>query len=139
MQLFAILSQVLVTISVSWGMGKHVNLLSRESVTMSLKYSWVSQVTNYFVTSVGKVAVVAYIASIQGRSNAKPKRILLWTVGSLQMVVCIVTIFFIFAQCTPVAKLWNETLQGSCNRRQLHENFAIFAGSRYGSAAYAKH
>ena len=106
---------------------------------MSLKYSWVAQSTNLFVTSLGKVAVVAYIATIQGPSNAKPKRLLLWGVGSLEMVVGIVTIIIIFTQCTPVAKLWNETLQGSCNGRQLNEKFAIFGGGRYTSAAYPRH
>lgn len=99
------ISQVLTTLSVSWGMGKHVNALSSQDIIMSLKFIWLAQCAQILVVCLGKVAVVAYLATFHGPSYAKIKRALLWTVGSVQLAAGVVNVIIIFTQCSPVAKL----------------------------------
>ncbi len=133
-QVFATISQVFTTMSVSLGMGKHIDDLSNQNITMSLKFIWFAQSTQLFVICMGKLAVVAYLTTINGPSYAKTKRALLWTIGSLQLAAGIVNIIIIFSQCSPAAKLWNENLKGSCNGRLRNKDFAYFTGSKYNEA-----
>ena len=100
-QLLAIINQVLTTLSISWGMGKHVDTLSSQDIIMSLKYIWFAQCTQLLVICLGKLAVVAYLATFHGPSYTKIKRALLWTIGSVQFAAGVVNIIIIFTQCSP--------------------------------------
>ena len=117
-------------------MGKHVDALSSQDIIMSLKYVWFAQCVQLLVICLGKLAVVAYLAIFHGPSDAKIKRALLWTIGSVQLAAGVVNIIIIFTQCSPMAKLWNEALEGSCNGRLRNQDFAYFTGSTYSGAAY---
>ena len=73
-----------------------------------------------------KVAVIAYLATIHGPSYARLKRAFIWIASIIQIAAVLVLIIVIFLQCQPVARLWNESLPGSCTGRLRNENYAYF-------------
>ena len=109
--------------------------LSTEQIVLSLKFTWLALPLELLVICMGKLAVCAYLATIHGPKHATLKRTFLWTIGSLQFLTGIITIVLIYIQCSPVAKLWNDSLIGSCRGRLRNEYFAYFQGSELKSPA----
>ena len=88
-----------------------------------------AQMLQVVANTTGKIAVVIYIREILERAYTKPQCIFLWTIGVLQVTTIIILEILILTQCSPVAKLWNEALLGSCNGRVRNKHFALFHGS----------
>ena len=130
LQLFVITQQVFTTLMVHSGMGQHVTSLTPAQIELSLKYSWVAQPMQLFANSLGKLAVVAYLTTIHGPTNATLKLSFIWSVGASQFISVVVCITLIFLQCTPLPKLWNEGLEGTCDGRLRNQNFAYFQGGK---------
>ena len=128
-QLTATASQVFTTLSVYHGMGQYIKSLNPVKIMYSLKWSWMAQIFQLFANTTGKIAVITYLNVIQGPSHTKTKRTFLWTLGSLQIASIIVIITLILTQCSPLQKLWNERLPGTCNGRIRNQRFAFFQGS----------
>ncbi len=129
-QLVIIASQVFTTLSVYYGMGQHLESLAPVQIMYSLKWSWMAQIFQLLANTTGKIAVGIYLMTFSGTSNAKAKRAFLWTLCGLQAASIIVLIAFILAQCSPLPKLWNEAIPGTCNGRTRNRNFAFFQGSK---------
>ena len=129
-QLVIIASQIFTTLSVYYGMGQHLESLAPVQIMYSLKWSWMAQIFQLFANTTGKIAVITYLTKFSGSSYAKAKLAFLWTLGLLQIASVIVLIAFILAQCSPLQKLWNEAIPGTCNSRIRNQNFAFFQGSK---------
>ncbi len=129
-QLVIITSQVFTTLSVYYGMGQHLQSLAPVQIMYSLKWSWMAQIFQLLANTTGKIAVISYLNHISGPSYAKA-RAFLWTLCWLQVASIIVLIAFILAQCSPLQKLWNEAIPGTCNGRIRNRNFAFGQGSKY--------
>jgi hypothetical protein len=54
----------------------------------------------------------------------------LYFIGVTTVLFNAITSILIFAQCSPAAKLWDDDLAGSCNKRSLNQDFAFFQGSK---------
>lgn len=130
LQLFVITQQIFTTLMVHSGMGQHVKSLTPAQIELSLKYSWIAQPMQLFANSLGKLAVVAYLTTIHGPSNARLKLSFIWSVGASQFVSVVICITLIFLQCTPLPKLWDETIEGTCDGRLRNQNFAYFQGGK---------
>lgn len=111
-------------------MGQHLKSLDPVQVMYSLKWSWMAQILQLFANTTGKVAVITYLATIHGPYHARAKLAYLWTLGSLQIASIIILTVLILAQCSPVPKLWNEAVPGTCNGRIRNQNFAFFQGGK---------
>lgn len=130
-QLVIIASQVFTTLSVYYGMGQHLQSLAPVQIMYSLKWSWMAQIFQLLANTTGKIAVISYLNHISGPSYAKAQSVFLWTLCWLQVASIIVLIAFILAQCSPLQKLWNEAIPGTCNGRIRNRNFAFGQGSKY--------
>lgn len=129
-QLAISISQVFTTLSVYHGMGQYLKSLDPVQIMYSLRWSWMAQIFQLFANTTGKIAVIMYLINIHGPSEAKAKLAYLWTLGSLQIASIIILIVFILTQCSPIQKLWNEAIPGTCNGRIRNQNFAFFQGSK---------
>ena len=105
-------------------MGQHVVNLTPQQIVSCLKWSWVAQPLQLFANSFGKLPVISYLAMIHGPSHARLKLSLLWTLGAVQFIGTMIIIVFIFTQCTPIAKLWDEKLPGNCNGEARNQTWA---------------
>ena len=125
-------SQVFTTLSVYHGIGRHVENLDPAQIMYSLKWSWIAQILQLCANTAGKVAVMMYLTLtiFHGPIHARANLIYLWTLGLLQIASTIVLIAFILTQCSPLQKLWDEGIPGSCSGRTRNEDFAFFQGSK---------
>lgn len=115
-------------------MGTHIDTLTANSVVLALKYCWVAQPFQLLALAFGKIAAVTYLATIHGPRNANLKLAFLWTVGLVQLFSCFVILGFIYSQCSPMAKLWNIEIPGTCNGRTRNVYMAYLDGSESSTA-----
>ncbi|KAJ5101265.1 hypothetical protein NUU61_003487 [Penicillium alfredii] len=124
----AVTSMAFLTLSITYGLGEHKNLLSPEQISLSIKWSWMNQVLAIFAIALGKLAIVAFLQQIHGPED-RGKVILLWGVALSNLVINTITIGMILTQCTPRHKLWDEEVPGKCDGRLRNQNTAYFQGS----------
>ena len=73
------------------------------------------------------MAVIQFILQLEG-TNRNGKRILYFCAASN----CIVSFIFVpllWAQCSPVNKVWNPNIAGACYGKQTYTAFAYLQGS----------
>lgn len=128
-QIAVIGSQICTALAVHHGMGQHASTLDPSQMVLSIKWSWMAQILQLFANTTGKIAVISYLATIHGPKHLRSKLAFLWSLSLLQVVSIIILIAFILAQCSPLQKLWNDTIPGTCNGRIRNQNFGFFQGS----------
>ena len=130
-QLVVVASQICTTLSVHHGMGQHVGTLGSPQIVLAIEWIWLAQILQLIANTIGKIAVITYLATIHGPSHHSCKLAFLWSLGSLQIASIVILIAFVLAQCSPLQKLWNEAIPGTCNGRVRNQNFAFFQGSEW--------
>lgn len=110
-------------------MGTHIDALTPNAIVLALKYCWVAQPFQLLALAVGKIAAVTYLATIHGPRNANIKLAFLWIVGLVQLFSCFIILGFIYSQCSPMSKLWNIEIPGTCNGRTRNVYMAYLDGS----------
>ncbi|KAM0796506.1 hypothetical protein BDR22DRAFT_893191 [Usnea florida] len=129
---------VSLTVAAASGMGNHQNSLSNHDFSTALHWVWVGNATTLLSISFGKIAVVAFLLTIQGETY-KVKRYMLYflctsTVGfDLSAVLLnLTTVLIIFLQCDPPRKLWHPELPGNCNIEAVNGIMGYVCGA-YGA------
>ncbi|KAL8637262.1 MAG: hypothetical protein Q9228_005451, partial [Teloschistes exilis] len=126
--LLALAGQVLITLAVHWGLGRHMEGLNPEEIRMTMTYIWQAQPIQLLANTAGKVSIAALLVTLHGPKFAKSKTIFIWTLAAISTIFVIIAIVMIYAQCSPVAKLWHESLPGSCDGRNRNQTFAYVQG-----------
>ncbi|KAL8933608.1 MAG: hypothetical protein Q9211_005685 [Gyalolechia sp. 1 TL-2023] len=126
--LLALASQVMIALAVHFGLGKHIKSLDHHQTTMVQTYLWQAQPLQLLANTAGKVAIAALLVTLHGPRFAKAKTISIWTLAGLQVFIVLIAIALIYAQCTPVPKLWRNDLAGTCDGRVRNNNFAYVQG-----------
>ncbi|KAL8673767.1 MAG: hypothetical protein Q9168_001828 [Polycauliona sp. 1 TL-2023] len=126
--LLGLASQVLITYSVHWGLGRHIQSLSLTQIEKTMTYIWHAQPLQLLANASGKLAIATLLVTLHGPKFAKAKTIFIWTLVATQTVVVIIAIAMIYAQCDPVEKLWKVSLPGVCNGRGRNEKWAYLQG-----------
>ncbi|KAL4940016.1 hypothetical protein BDV06DRAFT_224502 [Aspergillus oleicola] len=123
-----VIAQIFLQLSVNHGMGRHINTLSHESQVQTLKWSWVFQLLAIAGSMLGKLAILAFLMQIRGRHEKKPW--LLIILGVLIAAINIAVLGTILGQCAPMAKLWDDSLPGTCDPgRENNQNYSFFQAS----------
>lgn len=128
LQTLCVLSQIFFAFSVTFGLGFHVRDLSHPDVVAALHTSWVSQLTGIVASVSGKLSIIAFLDQIRGRHQGRPW--FLYFVGASTVVVNVIVVVLILVQCTPLDKLWDETVPGNCNLRSVNNSYAYFQGGQ---------
>jgi hypothetical protein len=128
-QAIATTSAVFLSMSINAGLGQHIGDLSDDDIAMTIKWSWVNQVLAIFAIALGKLAIVAFLEQIHGPED-RGKVIFLWAVAGSNLVINTITVGMILSQCSPLPKLWDERVPGTCNGRLRNQNCAYFQGSK---------
>ncbi|KAJ5923774.1 hypothetical protein N7454_009019 [Penicillium verhagenii] len=111
---FALAAQSIMTISIRFGLGTHEDLLPPDRIAKTNLWSWIAQVVAILDLVIARIAVIAFLLTIQNGTRSKG-RYLLYAVGATQAIVNVIEVGLIFKQCTPTAKLWNSALPGTCD------------------------
>lgn len=121
-------AQVFLQLSVNAGMGQHMSALSDKSLVLALKWSWVFQLLAIAASMLGKLAILAFLVQIRGRHEKKPW--LLIVLGILIGAVNITVLGTILGQCQPMQKLWDDSIEGTCDPgRKINQNYSFFQAS----------
>ncbi|KAL8924383.1 MAG: hypothetical protein Q9172_002730 [Xanthocarpia lactea] len=128
--LLGLAAQILITYSVHWGLGSHIEGLSLKQIEMTMTYIWHAQPLQLLANASGKLAIATLLVTLHGPKFAKAKSIFIWTVAATQTIIVIIAIAMIYAQCDPVQKLWRVSLPGSCDGRERNTKWAYLQGGK---------
>ncbi|CEO60460.1 hypothetical protein PMG11_05087 [Penicillium brasilianum] len=126
-------AQVTMTVSARYGLGNHQDLLAYDNIVKTNLWSWIAQVLAIIDLVIARIAVIAFLMTIQNRTMSKSKY-LLYSVGGIQALINFIEIVLIFKQCTPTAKLWDINLPGKCEMIEICSKVGFVQGS-IGAAA----
>jgi hypothetical protein len=122
------IAQIFLQLSVRAGMGNHATDLSEASRVVALKWGWVFQLLAIGASMLGKLAILAFLMEVRGRHTSKPW--LLIILGVLIFAINITVMGTILGQCSPMEKLWNDALPGTCDPgRKMNQNYSFFQAS----------
>ncbi|KNG90331.1 hypothetical protein ANOM_001465 [Aspergillus nomiae NRRL 13137] len=125
---FALCAQSFMTISVSYGLGDHQSLLSAHDIIHTNLWSWMAQIMAVLCLAISRIAVIAFLLSLQGRTSSIG-RIVLYTVGTVQAMINVIEVVLILKQCDPIEKLWNPAVPGTCGRVLICSQVGYLQGS----------
>lgn len=125
-----IAAQVFLQISVNAGMGQSKDNLESEDIVAALKWGWVYQLLAIGASMLGKLAIMAFLIQIRGRHEGRPWPMMI--LGGLIIAVNISVMGTILGQCQPMSKLWDDSLDRTCDPgRRLNQNYSFFQASAY--------
>lgn len=110
------------------GLGAHKSDLSRSEIMCAIKWSWINQIFAILATVTGKLAVVAFLQQIHGPEH-RTRVLMLWGLIASNVVINCITITVILIQCTPLEKLWDDSIPGICDGRGRNQRVAYMQGS----------
>ncbi|KAJ3498636.1 hypothetical protein NLG97_g965 [Lecanicillium saksenae] len=126
--LIALAAQVLMTISAKHGLGNHEMLLGDDDIVETNFWSWMAQVVAIMALAVGRIAVIAFLLTVQARAN-RNGRWVLYIIGFLQAAINVAEVVLILYQCSPIDKLWDQNVKGTCNLIVLCSQLGFLQGS----------
>ncbi|KAL2057152.1 hypothetical protein ABVK25_002891 [Lepraria finkii] len=119
------------TVAARFGMGNHESNLSDHDFSRAMHWVWVGNATTLISISFGKIAVVAFLLTIQGETY-RTKRHLLYFLCTSTVLLNLTTVIIIFLQCDPPRKLWEPELPGNCNMEEVNGKVG-YVGGAYGA------
>ncbi|KAL5342742.1 hypothetical protein BJX70DRAFT_385938 [Aspergillus crustosus] len=126
--LCATINTVLVTVSVQYGTGRHMEDLTHSQQIRSAKYQLLSQGFHVMSTNWGKVSVALFLIRII--SEVKQHKRTMYAGIVVMSVINIMGVYTIYGQCTPTAKIWDSAgVEGTCWPPGAQTNYAYFQGS----------
>ncbi|KXG50584.1 uncharacterized protein PGRI_043510 [Penicillium griseofulvum] len=123
-----VVAQIFLQFSVNAGMGHHLDDLSDLQIVKALHWSWVFQLLAIASSMLGKLAILAFLIQIRGRHDTKPWFLII--LGVLIGTINIAVLGTILGQCKPMHKLWDDSVEGTCDPgRKMNQNYSFFQAS----------
>ena len=116
------------TVSAVYGLGNHQSVLPPSDIVKTNLWSWIAQIVAILCLAVARIAVISFLLSLQERTHQKG-RWLLYIVGALQGIINVVEVVLILKQCAPIQKLWNPSVQGTCDFIKICSQVGFLQGS----------
>ncbi|KAI3395661.1 hypothetical protein diail_1028 [Diaporthe ilicicola] len=120
-------SQALFVVSVVYGIGAHIQGLKPREIVVAMHTSWINMISAIVAIVTGKLSIIAFLDQIRGRHLGRPW--FLWFIGVSNIIVNITVVITILLQCSPVEKIWDDSVPGNCDGRPLNLKYAYFQGS----------
>lgn len=99
----------------------------RRDLVKSKLWSWMGQITSLLAMAVARIAVIALLLTLQSGTACRGRRAL-YFMGAFQLIISVVLIILMLAQCQPTAKLWDNDLEGTCPLIVVCSRFGYFHG-----------
>jgi len=127
-QLCCTLASALSTIGIYYGLGKHQALLEPVQIVLALKYTWAGIIVALFAIPMGKLTIVAFLVQLHNQGDHR-RIAFLWCAAVSNLIINAITVAMALASCSPIAKLWNHSLPGTCDGILRNQHCAYFQGS----------
>ncbi|KAK0706041.1 hypothetical protein B0T26DRAFT_625829, partial [Lasiosphaeria miniovina] len=131
-QVLAIITSVVVTMEVHYGVGKHAAYIAPPDLIKAVEWIWISAPFSTMSACFGKISIALLIMRMINRNRAFSA--FLWTLIVLLFLINLFLTVITFAQCTPVTWLWDQLnpfagYQGSCWDPNIQKNYGYFQGA----------
>ncbi|PLB41380.1 uncharacterized protein BDW47DRAFT_115523 [Aspergillus candidus] len=123
----ALCSQSLMTASVHYDLINHSEPPVHGYLVQSKLWSWMGQITSLLAMAVARIAVVALLLTLQSGTACRG-RTALYLMAAFQLIISLVLVVLMLAQCQPMAKLWDNDLDGACPLIVMCSRFGYFHG-----------
>lgn len=111
-------------------MGSSAETLDPPSLVVALHWGWVFQLLAITGSMLGKIAILIFLMQVRGRHASKPWPLIV--LGVLILAVNITVLGTILGQCKPMTKLWDDSLDGTCDPgRKVNQNYSFFQASMF--------
>ena len=138
-QSLAVIATIFLTLSVAFGLGEHLAILEEKSPELIAKnqfYQWIFTTFAIVAITLGKIAIIAFILQIEGTTTLGKRKWVLYGFPASNLLVNIIILPIIWVQCSPTAKIWDDSLPGNCNGRLRNQLYGYFQGSRCYTLGY---
>ena len=130
-QVLAIVTDIIVTLMVHYGVGRHAIYLTEDQRVNAVYMIWLTVPFSPGGAAFGKVSIALLLMRLNNR--VRWQRIFLWVMILLQFVVTLILVIVTFSQCYPVNFLWNRVRmlppEGVCWAPHIQQDVGYFQGS----------
>ncbi|KAI1398358.1 hypothetical protein F4819DRAFT_468703 [Hypoxylon fuscum] len=126
----AIVTDVIVTLMVHHGVGRHALYLEEDQRVNAVYMIWLSVPFSPGSAAFGKVSIALFLKRLINRNRWQEA--FLWILIFLLFAVNLVLVIVTFAQCTPVTFLWDRVKtasQGTCWSPTVQQYYGYFQGA----------
>jgi hypothetical protein len=130
-QALSLITNILVTITVQFGVGRHAVYLQEEQRVNALFMIWLSVSFSTGGATVGKISVALLLIRLVHRIH-RLQEAFYWTLIFLLVVINLLLIIVTFVQCTPVTFLWRRITsdaRGTCWSLKIQRDIWYFQGA----------
>ncbi|KAJ9307388.1 hypothetical protein DTO217A2_3070 [Paecilomyces variotii] len=103
----------LLTYSVHRGLGQHSNYLSFQDRVQVVRYEYIGAAWGIISPTLGRISYALFLLSVLWLLTTV-RRIMLWILISLQVVLNFLAFIILFAQCHPTSRVWDPSVPGYC-------------------------
>ncbi|TVY88724.1 hypothetical protein LAWI1_G005141 [Lachnellula willkommii] len=116
------------TAAVQYGLGRHFFYLTPFERVHSMKYEFLGQPVGILSPMFGRLSFMIYLLNIIVTS--KPKKWFIYSLAAQHIIINVVTIILILAQCPHFATLWDPIgTPGRCWNPSVQADFGYFQGA----------
>ncbi|KAI0384613.1 hypothetical protein F5Y04DRAFT_277339 [Hypomontagnella monticulosa] len=122
-------NSVFLTISSSWGLGKHIDILSAqpERIVHTIKWVHLCEFFSIMSPGFGRISYAFLLLSLSPPNRTR--QAFLWTIIAIQFVVDVAMVCISFVQCRPITGWWDHNVDADCWSPTVQQNAAFFQGS----------
>ncbi|RYO87814.1 hypothetical protein DL764_008808 [Monosporascus ibericus] len=117
---------IFLTISYSWGLGTHIEFLTKVHIMYTIKWVYLCEFFAIMCPGFGRISYAFLLLKIIPPS--KTRRRFLWAIIWIQFAVDIGTVAISFAQCRPIEGFWNRDIEASCWPPYVQQHVGFFQG-----------
>ncbi|KAI0472778.1 integral membrane protein [Xylariaceae sp. FL0804] len=112
--LLALGNSIFLTISTSWGLGRHIGTLAAEPLRVMYAIKWVYLCEFFSIMSPGFGRISFALLLLAITPPTMWRRRLLWVIIGVQFAVDVGTVAISFSQCRPISGFWDQSLDADC-------------------------
>lgn len=116
--------------SISKGLGHHIADLELVQIEQAMHWGLISLVFHIAGGVAAKLSIIAMLIPVQGIMATK-RTMFLMGMGIVQIIINSVLIICIINSCSPVPKLWDPFLPGTCKVEWFAGRFSYFQASKF--------
>jgi hypothetical protein len=118
---------ILITIGVSYGLGRHMSTLAPEQIPQALKYNVVISSVLIWAFSMPKFAIIAVLKRILDYDTRTT--IVFWGLALSSQACIFATSVWWYEQCTPIEHGWDTNVHGTCAAVSIMANLGYFTSA----------
>ncbi|PYI20280.1 hypothetical protein BO86DRAFT_425420 [Aspergillus japonicus CBS 114.51] len=122
-----LIAAVLFNVAVNHGYGNTSTAPSHRSVTASFRYSTIGYAIVILAATAGRLAMIMYMMALLAARTWD--RMVLWTLVPLQVIVNVVSVVLLFAQCSRVQDIFQPGAQEQCMSLDVQIDYGYFQGA----------